>query len=321
MATTRRNGQLSSCEPCRKSKLRCDHTMPICGRCTRRGLRGDCIYHPAPLTRLDLQRPIRRRSDKEDTKRKYHSTFQSEAGNWNQKKHSVSFPGFLGDTSYSNTLTDANQFLQEGNLSCPEEIVPMDSKRVQLGSQVLVLLNNLPFYREVVNARFTLWEGWCLGWPLTTLIFDLMEEMWGPSQKDTVDQSIHALQLSKQMFQTHARPFEISPDMSWSEFKHLLSGRWETVGLMFCITGLSTEWLSEDNEVFKHSESTDLRSLAITASAVSDICLQLCDSAGIINDIVCWLLMHHTTLLATVYGDSGRISFHPCNSLNRLMSF
>lgn len=52
MATPRRNGKLSSCEPCRKSKLRCDHKSPVCDRCTTRDQATQCFYHPAPLTRL-----------------------------------------------------------------------------------------------------------------------------------------------------------------------------------------------------------------------------------------------------------------------------
>lgn len=48
----RRNGQLSACEPCRKSKLRCDHGRPVCGRCVRRRLsEQQCLYHPAPMAR------------------------------------------------------------------------------------------------------------------------------------------------------------------------------------------------------------------------------------------------------------------------------
>ncbi|KAH8898343.1 hypothetical protein GQ53DRAFT_742414 [Thozetella sp. PMI_491] len=46
----RRNGKLQSCEPCRKSKLRCDHTVPVCGRCIKRRCIDQCIYHPNPLT-------------------------------------------------------------------------------------------------------------------------------------------------------------------------------------------------------------------------------------------------------------------------------
>lgn len=46
----RRNGKLQSCEPCRKSKLRCDHVVPACGRCVKRGKVNQCFYHPNPLT-------------------------------------------------------------------------------------------------------------------------------------------------------------------------------------------------------------------------------------------------------------------------------
>ncbi|KAH9901718.1 hypothetical protein F4778DRAFT_123500 [Xylariomycetidae sp. FL2044] len=46
----RRNGKLQSCEPCRKSKLKCDHLVPSCRRCVRRGIVDKCVYHPNPLT-------------------------------------------------------------------------------------------------------------------------------------------------------------------------------------------------------------------------------------------------------------------------------
>lgn len=47
----RRNGKASSCEPCRLSKVRCDHRRPICSRCYTKGRQAQCIYHPAPLSR------------------------------------------------------------------------------------------------------------------------------------------------------------------------------------------------------------------------------------------------------------------------------
>ncbi|RAL08021.1 uncharacterized protein BO97DRAFT_446425 [Aspergillus homomorphus CBS 101889] len=47
----RRNRSLASCEPCRKSKIRCDHGKPTCASCQRRGLHPQCWYHPAPLTK------------------------------------------------------------------------------------------------------------------------------------------------------------------------------------------------------------------------------------------------------------------------------
>ncbi|KAF2159310.1 hypothetical protein M409DRAFT_30187 [Zasmidium cellare ATCC 36951] len=51
MNTRRRNGKVAACEPCRKSKSRCDHVQDVCGPCTRRGIQTQCYYHPSPLTR------------------------------------------------------------------------------------------------------------------------------------------------------------------------------------------------------------------------------------------------------------------------------
>ncbi|KAJ0118651.1 hypothetical protein J7T55_012905 [Diaporthe amygdali] len=52
----RRNGKLQSCEPCRKSKLRCDHVVPACGRCVKRQRTDLCFYHPNPLTQQQRSR-------------------------------------------------------------------------------------------------------------------------------------------------------------------------------------------------------------------------------------------------------------------------
>src|SRR3954468_2128889 len=50
--TKRRNGRLQACEPCRIGKSRCDHSIPVCNRCTARGQHGSCVYHPAPMTKV-----------------------------------------------------------------------------------------------------------------------------------------------------------------------------------------------------------------------------------------------------------------------------
>ncbi|KAL3248427.1 hypothetical protein ABHI18_012043 [Aspergillus niger] len=50
MSLLRSNGVPSSCEPCRKSKIRCDHSVP-CGRCRRRRKPALCVYQPAPMSK------------------------------------------------------------------------------------------------------------------------------------------------------------------------------------------------------------------------------------------------------------------------------
>lgn len=55
----RRNGKPQSCEPCRKSKLKCDHTRPVCGRCATRNMTQSCFYHPSPMTKKPVPDPTR----------------------------------------------------------------------------------------------------------------------------------------------------------------------------------------------------------------------------------------------------------------------
>lgn len=47
----RRNGKEQACEPCRKAKIACDHTLPACNRCKRRKISEKCVYLAAPMTR------------------------------------------------------------------------------------------------------------------------------------------------------------------------------------------------------------------------------------------------------------------------------
>ncbi|CAG8122121.1 unnamed protein product [Penicillium olsonii] len=305
MATPRRNGQLSSCEPCRTSKLRCDHTSPRCGRCERRGL--SCVYHPAPLTRtLDKVTPVKRtRLSREPQHTRSPNRLPHNDESWMRKKASVSAPGFLGQTSYSDVFTDATSGLSTGRLQVvDQDTVPVDPKRINLGAQVLALLENLPFYREAITTRFKIWRGWAIGWSVANMIFTTVEDMWklyGEVEPDTMPR---AMLMSRKLFETHTRNFEVTSTTTWEEFQKMSSGRWETIGILFILTGLATDLVPHDHPIFTETNTMDPKALATTASAVGEICLQFCESAGIVNDLVSWMLLHQTTLLAVVYGES-----------------
>lgn len=299
MSTIRRNGQLSSCEPCRKSKLRCDHATPVCGRCVRRDRQHLCVYHPAPLTQPTIPRDGRKRRPTTEV------NLHDDSDQWSQKKTSVSTPGFLGNTSYSDVFTDHGSDLSIGSLSSSKDPVPVDSQRIQLGARALLLLKYLPMYRAIITARFKVWKGWTLGWPVTNMVLTTTEEMWDAITREETDESQRALLLSKRLFEKHTRPIEIHPAMSWAEFASATTGRWETIGLLFTTVGLSLGFTSSEDSMFKQNGWAEAKSVAVTATAVADLCLQFCDSAGIINDLVCSLLLQQTSLLTTVYGESG----------------
>lgn len=68
---TGRNGKPRSCEPCRKTRARCDHTLPTCAGWEARGTVNECYWHSAPLTR---PRPPSRVLDQPSQRRMYHDT-------------------------------------------------------------------------------------------------------------------------------------------------------------------------------------------------------------------------------------------------------
>lgn len=46
----RRNGKQQACEPCRRRKLACDHTLPVCERCKKGQRVSQCIYITNPMS-------------------------------------------------------------------------------------------------------------------------------------------------------------------------------------------------------------------------------------------------------------------------------
>lgn len=301
MLATRRNGQLPSCEPCRKSKLRCDHTKPVCGRCTRRRKEHLCIYHPAPLTRSappNEPPPASRRQPSPALT----SPTDDRKGPWCYKKASLT-PGFLGFTSYSEAYTDHASELEMESTSCTTGAIPVDDAQIKTGARALRMLKDLPLFRRMLVNRYEIYEGYTLGKPLAFSVLEGVEDMWKAVHEEEPDEDKCMLLLSKKLFTRTMEPLIITPHMSWKEWARASNGRWEAVGLLLTIVGISTRPsicspLTESNWSDKHS-------IAVAAAGLGDLCLQFCDSVGVVNDMVCWLLLYHTMLLTIVYGDSG----------------
>ena len=119
----RRNGKRQACEPCRISKLRCDHALPHCQRCVRKRVKERCVYHPAPMTNGRTRHASEPASLGEaandvSTIQQRSPDFQTSAPSYQNNHHSIvnvfgkpspdkvvndSVPsvGFLGPTSYS----------------------------------------------------------------------------------------------------------------------------------------------------------------------------------------------------------------------------
>lgn len=321
MASTRRNGQLSSCEPCRKSKLRCDHATPVCGRCIRRGRTNACVYHPAPLTQDPSLRPPKRRhrtsNDPETISlgqppiptpptRSPDSSIlpSSHEANWNQKRSLITATGFLGLTSHSavfseNDLASTFQF----NTANAYTAAP-DAERVELGAQALRLLaREMSFYEKILEARFKIWVGWVLGCPIVSEMFASIKNTLRHWISGEDEES--AVRLSMELFKNGITNVEVSSSMTYRDYISRITCRWETIGALFSIIGLATRFMPYVDPDFFQGEQYDPEGLVVTVTTAADVCLQLCDNTGLVNDPLSWLLLNQTSLLALVHGDLG----------------
>jgi len=130
----RRNGLRPACEPCRKAKVRCDHTSTasICSRCRKRQTPDSCIFLDAPMTGATKPKPKSKPKASANVPLTPVSAPATYSGTPNQTpdqantispsaERGSSYSGFFGSTSFSATIHQASATIHRGE-------VPSDSK-------------------------------------------------------------------------------------------------------------------------------------------------------------------------------------------------
>ncbi|KAF7155810.1 hypothetical protein CNMCM5623_008690 [Aspergillus felis] len=330
MTTTRRNGQLPSCEPCRKSKLRCDHTRPICNRCNRRGRAEECFYHPSPLTK---PRDTKAAAIRKPRQKPIHSPGQSanvsvsavvspiairdvsvsvsgsvctigESHAW--EKRPFANPGFLGLTSYSDNVTGYAAVLDDAMRPRDSEgsgsgsiAAVVDLRQVELGAQVLLLLDYLPLFEELLEKRFAIWEGWIFSTQMFRCIIKVLRDLYHDATEGVQDKYASMLELSRTFFRNTATEIELRASMTLSEYVALSGARWDSYALLLSAVGYAIYHVVHESEDLPGKDKKGLRRIALAAS---DICLQLCDRLGTISDTLCCATLQYSVLVHHTYG-------------------
>ncbi|GFF99318.1 C6 transcription factor, putative [Aspergillus udagawae] len=304
MSSPRQNGVQGYCEPCRKSKLRCDHSTPVCERCVRRGKSDVCVYHPSPMTRSWYSDPVPSPN----------MPANSDI-NWDKKDQSVTPPGTLGLTSYTGVSSeneeDVNGILPPlGTLE--HSRASSNLRQVRLGARLLVnLFENLLLYETVSENRLdNSPEGCVVGQQLVRMIFTALKDAHRilENVQDTKERYYeNLLAWSQKLFDERSQLIEVGPSTTPAEYLRCVSNRWEGIGLVFSVVGqgamLERDWKSVSQ--LAGAAPADQRSLGLLAATASDACLQFCDDSGVVHDPLGWLLYQHTRLLTLVYGDNG----------------
>ncbi|RAL12420.1 putative chromatin structure remodeling complex protein RSC3 [Aspergillus homomorphus CBS 101889] len=336
MSAPRRNGQLSSCEPCRKSKLRCDHSTPTCKRCERRGKSELCVYHPAPLTKPRESGQILKA-----TKKITHSqpvlcaktisvtnlgsaasvSLLGAAQFPSVSKRHLSGSGFLGPTSYSSVFSEEIELELGGRTSLSHTDAPLDPQRVTQGAQVLSLLEHLPLYERLIENRFRFATGWVFGPPLMRELSARLKAIYRNATDGSDNKYLRLMDMSRILFKNTAAPIQTKSSMLLRDYISQLTLRWDMVGLLFSFAGAATFQVphQELDKILSDYPGTTKEGLRQIAVQATESCLQFCDYLGMISDPQSWTMVQHTIVLSNLHGSCDHRTWQMLGDLTTLV--
>jgi len=297
--TLRRNGKPSSCEPCRKSKLSCDHLRPICGRCQRRRAPERCVYHPAPMTNNQQLGPtpstetlssLDNHRLRRQHRRSVSSSRQDEIPSIVAEASTESatpVPGFLGPTSYSAVFTEGESNIGLRNRDENREInirgwrLPKlrswDSCDILEGVAVLELLVDLEVYEPALQRWYQV-EGLYSTIPFArqciALVPRILKTNSGHRKSFTT--------LAHEIFLRTSTPCPLDSTITMQEYPSFLMGdnlSWEVVGIILSVAGLGSISMDEVN-VLEADPNIDWKDRAQKLVRAGETCIAFSEQFG-----------------------------------------
>ncbi|CAG8145130.1 unnamed protein product [Penicillium nalgiovense] len=312
---TRKNGTLQSCEPCRRSKQRCDHDRPVCRRCTAKRISDKCFYHPAPMTRRRPSDPVnpaivssRLTSQPTSNASSPSSGSLGNGCSFAPLEPPSALPGYLGSTSYSAVLTEHRSEIsfeaEESTDSSAGLVVEPD--RLQSGVDVLRFLHNLTMYDMLVTRYYARTSNVIVP---KIVIHELVRSVRQIFAGFSGDPTAQLQELANQMFQNTSRPMRTHKSMSVGEYCSSFTGRnlrWEALGSIFALCGMQLI-ITPDNDpdITQGSDARTKDQLLEQVTVISTICLGFCDQASSANELLAMLQYNDAMLRTQQYGDSS----------------
>ncbi|KAL3440661.1 hypothetical protein BJX65DRAFT_26051 [Aspergillus insuetus] len=313
--------RLAACEPCRKSKLACDHNLPVCTRCTNSNRADACVYRTAPFKR--------RKTDAAPAEH-----FSENVGGTVlvpsplPTPNRYPNPGFIGSSSHVAIFNH----IPESNLDIPSTVLseetpasrtqPEDALLVQRAADTLKqLLTTFPLDQMTNLVQLWLAGGSNLslaGGILQRFITQASISVTLPIPPATAPSDWHILN-AKYLLANSSKPLKATQHPStFDEFCSQLTGpdiRWETIGLFFsAVTRAALDIpfapLLYVNQERRHT----LRSLC---ARVANYALEIALSLDCLNDLQLFLQYENWIVTTHVYGDH---SYHSWRKLGDVIA-
>ena len=325
----RRNGKHQACEPCRKSKQRCDHTMPVCSRCKRRRVTSECKYAPSPIevsTKRSTATGVPSSTDVVPSSDTTVGLRQSEgyeifaAGSTYVQKCPN---GYLGPTAYSAIFLEQQGKLDMGfldpckgyykytddapicehshNLRVSHKIgchTPT-AAAIRLGVDILRAMPSQDICTRLVE-RYGVFEDIVSHKPTMKIVHQSWWDTYGPYLKEPQD-AAQLFAVSEELCRNAWSFLGAELPRSQKEWVHSCQGhsfRWELLGVLLSMFGLAAMSLPEWDPLFATQEGqcNDRRKFACSMRDLVEGCLLLCDHADNVSTLGVYLLHCSNTL-------------------------
>ncbi|PQE15132.1 fungal specific transcription factor protein [Rutstroemia sp. NJR-2017a BVV2] len=303
----RRKRKDQACEPCRKAKTRCDHTVPICLRCQRKGAAARCIYLSSDSnTRAStphtssLDGQINHRDGNDSVGNATTSPIATPAPPF------VPSAAFFGPTSFSASfLEHGNDFVAEGeitgdagsmlspnsNLTTPTSVnvYPSDKQtlRLSLGVKILSQLPTQATCEELMETYTA--KGIEYAFHQPTVLY-CMKSFWatfGHNLKHP--RKVEKLQdIAQLLTRNTSQSLEDAEDgRAWLSSMSGQRFRWEILGILFCVLGwVAAKLKSKEQETFLEIQSGNRNQrfgFILEMLECAEGCLSICSDLDVGN--------------------------------------
>jgi hypothetical protein len=339
----RRNGKQQACEPCRKAKIGCDHTLPYCKRCTYRGQTDHCVYHPAPMTRPNKRFVPRRPNAGTDTQsnqakvapqplRTQSNSPDIETGrvdNKNRRQGYVDIPfsqlSTLGPVSqaiawrrrpaglfrrpygpaeFSATFSENEARFGLEIMDLPED----DRERTNMfgvKKNTYMCIKALSNFptEEVCERLLETLPAMYEVMFMEPLISASMSSFWGTFRQEIRDKSSKSLMRVANTLWDNGR-------REWKliEIADLAAEmRWEMMGVLFAFMGMAFMSLPDSDPLFAKMGQERSNTYLVMKICV-ETCSRQCEIADTINELVICLRLSNWRLERLMHGDESRLN-------------
>ncbi|KAI1385627.1 uncharacterized protein F4822DRAFT_413756 [Hypoxylon trugodes] len=334
----RRNGRPQACDPCRKRKLACDHTQPVCSRCKKRKQEADCVYivsdgnSKPPEYKSPLPSPVSSAASgaRSGTPRPVQN---APVARPEVQVLGLARPGYLGPTSYCNIYEDTENSLSllqgVGSATPPqhESVAPRDPIKVpekimppRIREICLAVLRTIPDPDQGSKLYFKHGsDGWVR--PVALRMVKSFYQTFGHYFTAQHRSTAQLEELARILCANTARPVsddEPNPERWVNQFMGE-NTRWELIGV------LSIFWVfvpSSDAAAWWRGKRTAEfdRNFSIMRENLR-LCTELCKEFSAGNALMLYLTQRRTAIDSMSLGDASLVVWRSHAEAVSLLTF